>query len=402
MTTTTLPQDELRFLALRRLHEVITNFQRASGFGLRAYGKGVTPALKSHTLTFLACEGIAREDALVRALRVPQPTVSRVLKQLEREGFIKTQRSLKDRRHLEVLWTDKGVREYLQLHASMWTLYEDMLLEFSVEEREELFNLQSQFADSLGAAPLAARDDVYEMHQRVVRITWGLNLLRSDQFRRFKISILSWHLLVNIVNQPDGITARRLCEIFRAPKNTLASALNPLHERGVIRALSSSIDKRNKLLFITPDGAELLRQISDDQISMLADALVCMELKPLQRLVELSEAYLSKAPKESTEALLSARLALRRLDTPKEMARARCILESDTKTFQQQQAASEGGEVVYVGLYRERTLAGVAEVSLMNGRTWTSRCVIFHQDIPADTVAEMPAKACAIVGPPLV
>lgn len=380
-----------------RLNEVVRRFQRVSGFGLRSYGKGVTRTVRDHTIAFIGCHPGCSEDSIVRALRAPQATISRTLRVLGAEGVITLERASKDRRHLSVSLSLLGAREYLGNLATTWRIYEDLIAVLRESERSELLDLQREFADLLGAEQLRGDNEMFAMQQRVLRITWGLDLMRADPLRGFNLSALSWNFLVIIAQHPKMVSARYLRDLFNAPKNTVASALRELETRGLIKSVVTKEDKRVKQITITTSGSDLLAQIRQSQVDHLTTRCQAMETSRLRRLVELSEAYLAPSESAPEESILAPRVALRALVST-EAARARRILEvsrgSDSPPVTELPSQYLDS---FVGLFSERTLAGVARVTIESDGPRLLELVVFSSEVSAEVERGLRDRVCEFV-----
>lgn len=64
-----------------------------------------------------------------------------------------------------------------------------------------------------------------------------------------------------LVDANPGMTQQRLCEAIRVDKSTLAITLNHLEDRGLLRRVRSSGDRREKTLRLTRRGASTLRAL---------------------------------------------------------------------------------------------------------------------------------------------
>ncbi|WP_245510645.1 MarR family winged helix-turn-helix transcriptional regulator [Antarcticimicrobium sediminis] len=96
--------------------------------------------------------------------------------------------------------------------------------------------------------------------------------------RRYQFPVQAWSTLFSIVMFP-GIRAKEITHLFPRPQNTISRAISLLATRGLIRHQTSTTDGREKRLFATPAGEELLDEIraisvqrQDELFSPLTDA----------------------------------------------------------------------------------------------------------------------------------
>lgn len=78
--------------------------------------------------------------------------------------------------------------------------------------------------------------------------------------RTYQMPVHAWSALFAIVMFP-GIRAKEIKHLFPRPQNTISRAVSLLEGRGLVRQQASSTDGREKRLFATPAGEELLAEI---------------------------------------------------------------------------------------------------------------------------------------------
>lgn len=80
--------------------------------------------------------------------------------------------------------------------------------------------------------------------------------------RHFQMPVQAWSALYAIGRFP-GIRAKEIRSLFPRPQNTISRAVSLLQARGLIVQQTSSSDGREKHLFATEKGRELLAQLVD-------------------------------------------------------------------------------------------------------------------------------------------
>lgn len=119
------------------------------------------------------------------------------------------------------------------------------------------------------AAPAASLiDNVRAASRRLVREFGFLNrtLAGTD------LSASGVHAIVEI-GRANSLTAKALSEILMLEKSTVSRLIQSLGYRGLIEEIRSPADGRAKLLALTEDGRDLLRQIECYAISQVASAM---------------------------------------------------------------------------------------------------------------------------------
>lgn len=81
------------------------------------------------------------------------------------------------------------------------------------------------------------------------------------------------HRVVHFVGRNPGITVAELLDILRITKQSLARVLRQLIERGFVRQKTGEKDRRQRRLYLTPEGAELLRRLVEPQRERVRKAL---------------------------------------------------------------------------------------------------------------------------------
>lgn len=81
------------------------------------------------------------------------------------------------------------------------------------------------------------------------------------------------HRVVHFVGHNPGITVAELLDILRITKQSLARVLRQLIERGFIEQKTGEKDRRQRRLYLTDAGAELLRRLVAPQRERVRKAL---------------------------------------------------------------------------------------------------------------------------------
>lgn len=80
--------------------------------------------------------------------------------------------------------------------------------------------------------------------------------------RRFKMPVQAWSALYAVKTFP-GIRAKEIRLLFPRPQNTISRAVSLLEDRGYLVQKVSDSDAREKRLFTTPAGEQLLTELID-------------------------------------------------------------------------------------------------------------------------------------------
>lgn len=81
------------------------------------------------------------------------------------------------------------------------------------------------------------------------------------------------HRVVHFVGRNPGITVAELLDILRITKQSLARVLRQLIERGFVEQKTGEKDRRQRRLYLTENGEELLRRLVAPQRERVRKAL---------------------------------------------------------------------------------------------------------------------------------
>lgn len=80
------------------------------------------------------------------------------------------------------------------------------------------------------------------------------------------------HRVIYFVGRNPGITVKELLAILKITKQSLARVLRQLVQKAFIEQRQGTHDRRQRLLYLTSDGADLERRLSEDQRERIARA----------------------------------------------------------------------------------------------------------------------------------
>jgi DNA-binding MarR family transcriptional regulator len=80
------------------------------------------------------------------------------------------------------------------------------------------------------------------------------------------------HRVLHFVGRSPGMTVAQLLDILRITKQSLSRVLKDLLEQGYVLQKEGPEDRRQRLLYLTPEGAELWRKLITPQMQRFRDA----------------------------------------------------------------------------------------------------------------------------------
>ena len=105
-------------------------------------------------------------------------------------------------------------------------------------------------------------DDLRDL-MMVSYIVLGNNLVTTRFIERtYQMPVHAWSSLYAIAKFP-GIRAKEIRLIFPRPQNSISRAISQLEQRSYVRQEASKEDGREKRVFATPSGLEILAEMTD-------------------------------------------------------------------------------------------------------------------------------------------
>lgn len=85
-----------------------------------------------------------------------------------------------------------------------------------------------------------------------------------------------WRVLA-VLEELGPLTVRDLTDAALSPQPTVTHAVRRLEERGLVSRTHGSVDRRQRIVDVTPAGAALTRELFDEATQLEADALANFE-----------------------------------------------------------------------------------------------------------------------------
>lgn len=92
---------------------------------------------------------------------------------------------------------------------------------------------------------------------------FSMDSLYGDFAKRVGESYHSLFVFCLLDEHPEGISQKQLCQELFSPKQTVASIMSSLTQRGLVIHRQDEADKRSKLYCLTPEGKLHCRKIVD-------------------------------------------------------------------------------------------------------------------------------------------
>jgi DNA-binding MarR family transcriptional regulator len=80
------------------------------------------------------------------------------------------------------------------------------------------------------------------------------------------------HRVLHFVGRSPGMTVAQLLDILRITKQSLSRVLKDLLEQGYVLQKEGPEDRRQRLLYLTPEGSELWRKLITPQMQRFREA----------------------------------------------------------------------------------------------------------------------------------
>ena len=85
------------------------------------------------------------------------------------------------------------------------------------------------------------------------------------------------HRVIHFVGRNPGMHVAELLDILRITKQSLSRVLRELLDKGFVFQQEGARDRRQRLLFLTPEGKELHRRLITPQIERIESALLACD-----------------------------------------------------------------------------------------------------------------------------
>ena len=94
---------------------------------------------------------------------------------------------------------------------------------------------------------------------RIKRLSDSLTANIKELYKDNHVTIEpSWHLIFLILKETDGCSMVEIAEALRLSQPALTKMVNRMKNKGYLKVVKSSIDKRKKILQLTPKAIEQL------------------------------------------------------------------------------------------------------------------------------------------------
>ena len=94
------------------------------------------------------------------------------------------------------------------------------------------------------------------------------------------------HRVLYFVNRSPGLTVAELLETLQITKQSLARVLKQLIDQGYITQVEGASDRRKRLLFPTPEGRNLILELSAPQSIRIKNAISGMSEEETTAIIE--------------------------------------------------------------------------------------------------------------------
>ena len=129
-------------------------------------------------------------------------------------------------------------------------------------------------------------NDFREFQLQIVRMRIAFRQCLQRTLKRHGISVTFEMLQVlNCLWQEEGIAQQTLAERIVKDKACLTSLLANLEKKGYVYRQEGAEDRRNKMVFLTPEGAAARRRIRPMLSALYAEAEMAVGLENVQQMV---------------------------------------------------------------------------------------------------------------------
>lgn len=232
----------------RRLHEALLLIQRRNRKARLAFKSDLAP-FDAVTISIAMNIPSLTPSTLSRYLKLPPHRISRLLADLTKRGFIKSEQALKDKRSKIINFTPAGKRAAQAADLITWKVVGTLSAEFSARELEDAVELLTALADDVSSFALIERDIVAALK----RVTAGLGM-QSDNYADTGMSLASFQILFDLWRNGGIRSFKDLSANFPLSASSLSRECDSLQIQGLVSKASQASDRRSTSVTMTSEG----------------------------------------------------------------------------------------------------------------------------------------------------
>lgn len=115
--------------------------------------------------------------------------------------------------------------------------------------------------------------EIYINLRKYNALTWEYNELYHGFGREYGLADCAVWILYVIRESNEVYTQRQICKQMHQPKQTINTSLKKMEEIGLLELRYASNNKKNKEIFLTPEGVALAEKTADKIIEAEQKAL---------------------------------------------------------------------------------------------------------------------------------
>lgn len=350
------------------LHSLFRMFQRRNRFISIARGSRLSLAEGRALIEIGAAPGITPGE-LAENLNLTRPDLSKTVKKLEGQQFVRMTVSPDDRRSRFIFLRKKGHQALTHIDRAAEDSYQEIFAELTQAETLQLRDYFRALNDGFHARPTRNRPDEHPIRAELRRYTSAQGLMGSVTFSKDKINSLQWHMISEIANSREELTLSRLSQLLGVPGNTLSQSADMLQKRNLITRTRSELDARKNTLSLSAQGHKLYTQVVEQSALRFKQALSSMPQQNLDEFILLLGRTVHVTIQQE-ELIVSPQIKLRRYRDSLERNTLRTFF---LKTAFEQGPPDKFPEILFgesslcFGLLEDNHLKGAVEILRSRG-----------------------------------
>lgn len=254
------------------MHRLIRRIQQKNRFVGKVQHSGLSLA-ETHFLLELQADQTRSTSELSALLQIDQSFGTRIAQNLTRKNLLKSRKSKTDSRRKELVVTADGRRMIEKIDSFADGLIAQFAQGLSKTEFNTITVLARDIADGYQQPSGIRRKGESEFRVQQRRVTRAFKLLGEHVFDS-SLTATQWQTITEVARSPVAPQISELSLLLGVAQNSLSSVIDFLEDKGWLKRVPDSTDKRKFLLVATRAGEEFCKKIEKTAAEGLRQGLI--------------------------------------------------------------------------------------------------------------------------------
>lgn len=252
---------------------------------------------------------------LERILWIPKTTLTRELKKLREDGYIK----IVQRR---ISLSSKGEEFLVGYNRNLNRMFEESAQTLSDAELARLEELLGTLADGFGVPRSAKPNRSIPIRESSLRLGRAIGTYGNRTLHEPGLTMTIWIMLTDLRSSVDGVTASELCKTLNCRPNTMSHSVQKLLRRKLITRRRNERDKREWLLSLTESGREYVDELESKYAERHSFAWRDISVENRSEMLQLLRRYF-QVPADESEHVLQPKISVAQVRDQKRLSELR-------------------------------------------------------------------------------